>query len=182
MVKKHGSYITTATAKFPTSGPEFKAKIGFLSDSTTAIGRWKALTIPIGDIEHLSAKSRRFFNWADICAGTRYWPFTINHLSGDKISLPHMLSHLGDLAKTKAKQLKAAGITAIVAPMFIHSCMLYQKVHKVYRVEEVEEEKKEEKPEAKSRPKLEEFIIKPVIGNARIGDDASESLMQWLTN
>ena len=56
------------------------------------------------------------------------------------------------------------------------------KVHKVYRVEEVEEEKKEEKPEAKSRPKLEEFIIKPVIGNARIGDDASESLMQWLTN
>ena len=38
-------------------------------------------------------------------------------------------------------------------------CVLYQKVHKVYRVEEVEEEKKEEKPEAKSRPKLEEFII-----------------------
>ena len=33
------------------------------------------------------------------------------------------------------------------------------KVHKVYWVEEVEEEKKEEKPEAKSRPKLEEFII-----------------------
>ena len=33
------------------------------------------------------------------------------------------------------------------------------KVHKVYRVEEVEDEKKEENPEAKSRPKLEEFII-----------------------
>ena len=66
MVQKHGSCITTATAKFPTSGPDFKAKIGFLSDSTTAIGRWKALTIPIGDIEHLSAKSRRFFSWADI--------------------------------------------------------------------------------------------------------------------
>ena len=31
------------------------------------------------------------------------------------------------------------------------------KVHKVYRVEEVENEKKEEKPEAKSRPKLEEY-------------------------
>ena len=41
------------------------------------------------------------------------------------------------------------------------------KVHKVYRVEEVEEEKKEEKPEAKSRPKLEEFIIKPIESNAR---------------
>ena len=72
LVQKHGPYITTATAKFPTSGPDFKAKIGFLSDSTTDIGRWKALTIPIGDIEHLSAKSRRFFSWADICAGTRY--------------------------------------------------------------------------------------------------------------
>ena len=45
MVEKHGSYTTTATAKFPTEGPDFKAKIGFLSDSTTAIGRWKALTI-----------------------------------------------------------------------------------------------------------------------------------------
>ena len=44
MVQKHDSYITTATAKFSTSGPEFKAKIGFLSDSTTAIGRWKALS------------------------------------------------------------------------------------------------------------------------------------------
>ena len=41
------------------------------------------------------------------------------------------------------------------------------KVHKVYRVEEVEEEKKEEKPEAKSRPELEEFIIKPIESNAR---------------
>ena len=45
-------------------------------------------------------------------------------------------------------------------------CMLYQKVHKVYRAEEVEEEKKEEKPEAKSRPKLEEFIM-PIESNVR---------------
>ena len=37
----------------------------------------------------------------------------------------------------------------------------------MYRVEEVEEEKKEEKPEAKSRPELEEFIIKPIESNAR---------------
>ena len=121
MVQKHGSYITIATAKFPTSGPDFKAKIGFLSDSTTAIGRWKALTIPIGDIGHLSAKSRRFFSWSDICAGTRYWHFTINHLSGNDISLPHMLSHLGNLAKTKARELKAVGMERTVAPMFIHS-------------------------------------------------------------
>ena len=50
--------------------------------------------------------------------------------------------------------------TPLATSMFVRlRCMLYQKVHKVYRVEEVEEEKKEEKPEAKSRPKLEEFII-----------------------
>ena len=49
MVQKHWSYITTATAKILTtcSGPDFKAKIGCMSDSTTAIGRWKALTISI---------------------------------------------------------------------------------------------------------------------------------------
>ena len=51
----------------------------------------------------------------------------------------------------------SCGLTLYVVP----------KVHKVYRVEEVEEEKKEEKPEAKSRPKLEEFIIKPIESNAR---------------
>ena len=120
MVQKHGTYITTATAKFPTSGPDFQAKIGFLSDST--------LTIPISDIEHLSAKSMRFFSWSDICAGTRYWPFTINHLSGDNISLPHicMLSHLGNLAKTRAKAMKAVGVDRIGSPMFIHS---YHNAH-----------------------------------------------------
>ena len=53
--------------------------------------------------------------------------------------------------------------------VWIQWCVLYvvPKVHKVYRVEEVEEEKKEEKPEAKSRPELEEFIIKPIESNAR---------------
>ena len=121
MVENHGSYITTATARFPTDGPNFKAKIGFLSDSTTAIGRWKKLTIPIGDIAHLSAKSRRFFSWADICAGTEHWSFCISHLSGDNISLPHMLSHLGNLAKTKQKQLSALGVKRTMCPVFIHS-------------------------------------------------------------
>ena len=79
-------------------------------------------TEPIGDIEHLSVKSRRFFSWSGkICAGTRYWPFTINHLSGDAISLPHMLGHLGNLAKLKARELKAVGVERTVSPMFIHS-------------------------------------------------------------
>ena len=47
-----------------------------------------------------------------------------------------------------------SNLTRVLPPMYV-----VPKVHKVYRVEEVEEEKKEEKPEAKSRPKLEEFII-----------------------
>ena len=34
-VTKHGQYITTATARFTTEGQNFKAKIGFVSDSTT---------------------------------------------------------------------------------------------------------------------------------------------------
>ena len=120
-VEKHGKFITTATAKYPTSGPNFKAKVGFLSDSTTAIGRWKSLTLPIGVIDFLSAKARRFYSWADICAGTKYWPFCISHLSGDDISLPHMLTHLGDLAKERQSELKSAGIEYITMPMFLHS-------------------------------------------------------------
>ena len=32
-----------------------------------------------------------------------------------------MLSHLGNLAKTKARELKAVGMERTVAPMFIHS-------------------------------------------------------------
>ena len=39
IVEKHGLYSATATVKLPTSGPGFKAKIGFLSDSTTSVGR-----------------------------------------------------------------------------------------------------------------------------------------------
>ena len=61
-------------------------------------------------------------------------------------------------------------------------CMLYQKCIKCIGSKRWKKKRKKEKPEAKSRPKLEEFIIKPVIGNARIGDEASEGLMQWLTN
>ena len=51
-VTKHGKYITTATARFPTEGKDFKAKIGFVSNSTTAIGRWKSLTLSIGVVDY----------------------------------------------------------------------------------------------------------------------------------
>ena len=83
---------------------EFKAKIGFMSDSTTAIGRWKSLTLPVGAVDFLSAKARRFYSWADKVAGTIYWPFCISDMSGDDISLPHMMTHLGDLAKARQEE------------------------------------------------------------------------------
>ena len=120
-VTKHGKYITTATARFPTEGKAFKAKIGFISDSTTAIGRWKSLTLPIGVVDYLSAKARRFYSWADDVAGTKYWPFPIQHMSGDDMSLPHMLTHLGNLAKQRAAEMKTVGIECIMLPMNVHS-------------------------------------------------------------
>ena len=42
-------------------------------------------------------------------------------MSGDNISLPHMLSHRGNLATTKTLELQAVGVKLVVAPMFIHS-------------------------------------------------------------
>lgn len=126
-VEKFGTFITTATAGFPTSGEKFKAKIGFLSDSTTAIGQWKSLTLPIGQIDFLSAKARRFYSWADECAGTIYWPLSISHMSGDDISLPHMLTHLGDLAKQRQAELHQSAVEFITFPMFLHS---YHNGHK----------------------------------------------------
>ena len=42
-VTTHGKNTTTATAQFPCTGPGAKAKIGFISDSTTSTGRWKSL-------------------------------------------------------------------------------------------------------------------------------------------
>ena len=122
-VTKHGKYITTATARFTCTGPEAKAKIGFIkfSDSTTAIGRWKSLTLPIGQIDFLSAKARRFHSWADDVAGTLYWPFCIQHMSGDNISLPHMLPHLGNLENKRQAELKAVGVRLIMLPMNVPS-------------------------------------------------------------
>ena len=57
-----GNFITTATVNYPPSGVK---KIAIWSDSTTAISQWPQLTLPSGATEHLSAKARRFFSWAD---------------------------------------------------------------------------------------------------------------------
>ena len=43
-------------------------------------------------------------------------------MSGDDISLPHMLTHLGNLAKQRAAEMKTVVIEYIVLPMNVHSC------------------------------------------------------------
>ena len=50
---KFGGFITTATVKYPPGGAP---KLLILNDSTTALGKWKKISLPDGVIEHLSAK------------------------------------------------------------------------------------------------------------------------------
>ena len=68
-------------------------------------------------VDYLSAKARRFYSWADDVAGTKYWTFSIQHMSGDDISLPQMLTHLGNLAKQRAAEMKTVGIECVMLPM-----------------------------------------------------------------
>ena len=68
IVTNFGSLITAATAKYPPSSDT--CKIGIWNDATTALAQFASLTIPAGQIDHLSAKARRFYSWADKCAGT----------------------------------------------------------------------------------------------------------------
>ena len=42
-------------------------------------------------------------------------------MSGDDISLPHKLTHLENLAKQRAAEMKTVGIEYIVLPMRVHS-------------------------------------------------------------
>ena len=42
-------------------------------------------------------------------------------MSGDDVSLPHMLTHLGNSAKQRAAEMKIVGIEYIVLPMNVHS-------------------------------------------------------------
>ena len=42
---KFGGFITTATVKYPPGGPP---KLLILSDSTTALGKWKKISLPDG--------------------------------------------------------------------------------------------------------------------------------------
>ena len=119
VVKYYGSLITAATRHFPPSGPV--SKIAFWCDSTTALGQMAVLNIPAGVVDYLSAKSRRFYSWADKVAYTRYWSLHLLHFPGDSISLPHMMTHMGDLAACRHAEIVAAAAPAIVAPMSVIS-------------------------------------------------------------
>ena len=48
---KFGGFITTATVKYPLGSAP---KLLILSDSTTALGKWKKVSLPDGVTEHLS--------------------------------------------------------------------------------------------------------------------------------
>ena len=60
--KQFGDCITVATVNYPPSGMK---SIALWSDSTTALSQWSQIKLPTTVMEYLSAKSRRFFSWAD---------------------------------------------------------------------------------------------------------------------
>ena len=119
VVTNFGNLITSATLRYPPSQPI--SKIGIWTDSNTAIGQWKSMSLPADTIDHLSAKARRFYSWADKCSGTIHWNLDLRHFPGENISLPHMLSHLGDMARERHAALDAASVSRTVAPAALHS-------------------------------------------------------------
>ena len=113
-----GSFITTATIDYPPTGAK---KIGMWSDSTTALGRWTNITLPTDVTDYLSAKSRRFFSWADKVAYTRYWPLVTKHLPGDQNDISHIMSHLGEQTRERQQYFNTIGATTICCPATLHS-------------------------------------------------------------
>ena len=116
--KKFGSFITTATVNYPPGGV---SKIGIWSDSTTALGQWRTISLPTNVEEHLSAKARRFSGWADKVAYTRYWPLHTAHLPGAQNDISHILSHLGDQARRRQNFLDATGAGMLACPGTLHT-------------------------------------------------------------
>jgi site-specific DNA-cytosine methylase len=108
VVEVWGKLITTATTMYPPT-PTGPCKIAFRSDSTTAISQFGQLTLPDSIREHLSAKANRFYSWAEKVSHTVYWPMAIMHLPGDQISLPHVMSHMGDAIKQRQVEIRSAG-------------------------------------------------------------------------
>jgi site-specific DNA-cytosine methylase len=117
VVETWGPYITQATARFPYDGPK---KVVIMGDSTTAISKWTSLHLPTDVVDVLAAKSRRFFSWADNVACTNYWPVVLRHIPGETNCLAHVLSHLGDLCRTRQREL-ADTSTVISLPVTLHS-------------------------------------------------------------
>ena len=120
-VIRWGNFISIALSSFSPDPLGETAKLLFLSDSTTGISQWLSLHIPEGIMDHLSAKARRFYSWADKVAGTQYWPMSIRHIPGTEISLPHMLSHLGDQLRDRHHTFQTVGVSMSVLPIAIHS-------------------------------------------------------------
>jgi hypothetical protein len=112
----YGGLITAATAPYP-PGEGNPSKIGFWCDSTTAIGQMPSLTLPVGTVDHLSAKARRFYSWSDKVAGTKHWSYILKHFPGDSISLPHMMTHMGDMCLQRRDEMRSAQAAFIVFPM-----------------------------------------------------------------
>ena len=117
-VKKFGKFITTATVTYPLNGVK---KLAVWSDSTTALSQWTGVTLPSSVTEHLSAKARRFFGWADKLAYTRYWPMVTRHLPGADNDISHMLSHLGEQTRQRHDYLTAIAANAIACPATLHT-------------------------------------------------------------
>jgi len=115
---KFGNFITTATVKYPPSGVK---KVAFWSDSTTALGRWNKLALPETVTEHLSAKARRFFSWADKVAYTKYWPMVTRHLPGEHNDISHILSHLGEHTRERHEYLTSIGCDTLACAGAMHS-------------------------------------------------------------
>ena len=120
-VIRWGSFISIALSLFPPDPLGKSAKLLFLSDSTTGISQWLSLRIPEDWIDHLSAKARRFYSWADKVAGTQYWPMSVRHIPGTDICLPHVLSHLGDQLRDRHRTLQQSGASMLALPTAIHS-------------------------------------------------------------
>ena len=117
-----GNFITTATSRFAIDSS--KPKIVFFTDSTTTIAKWTKLHVPDGNLKNLCSKWRRFNNWVCIVAHTIHWPLVVKYIPGERISLTHMLSHMGHLIQSRI-ELEAD------LPMMIHPIQIYAQAFPV---------------------------------------------------
>ena len=100
-VQTWGNFMTTATSIYPRDPTGLTAKILFLTDSTTTVAKWVIIHVPEGKLECLCAKARRFNNWAAIVSHCQYLPMHVGFIPGTNISLPHMMTHMADMIRSR---------------------------------------------------------------------------------